>query len=75
MSEYELFRQKHRVIEWKDGAVYITHLITTDWFDMDEVDHPNTYETNILYRPPASAMVGNDPEKLRGIRKKKKDTK
>lgn len=67
MSEYELFRSKWRVTEWLDGAIYRTQLLESDWYDMDDVDHANTVETNILYTPPVAAVT--DAQR-RGIRRK-----
>lgn len=40
MSEYEVYREKFLVTEYKDDAVYKTQSQGYGWFDMDEVYHP-----------------------------------
>jgi hypothetical protein len=67
VSEFELYRAKWQVTEWRGGAVYRTQYVETAWFDMTEVEHPNTYKTNVLYAPPEA--VSTDEER-RGIRRK-----
>lgn len=48
MSEYEVYREKFLVTEYKDDAVYKTQSQGYGWFDMDEVYHP---PKGVIYAP------------------------
>lgn len=69
MSDFELYRSQWRITAWKDGAVYKTELVKTDWFPTDAIENNRPAETNLTYSPPIEA---NTQAEVRGIRKAKK---
>lgn len=69
MSDFELYRSQWRITEWKDGAVYKTELVKTDWFPMDQVENNKSAATNLTYSPPVETSTQAE---LRGIRKVQK---
>jgi hypothetical protein len=38
--QYEVYREKYVVTEWRDGCVYKTLSVETGWFDLEETEHP-----------------------------------
>jgi len=49
--EYEVYRVRWRITEWRDGAVYKTEQIDEGWFDGETVKANRPGETDIIYGP------------------------
>jgi hypothetical protein len=47
--EYELWREKFRITEWKDGAIYDTKSEGAGWFDEEVIVSNIPRITNLLY--------------------------
>ncbi len=48
-QEYEEYREKIRITEWRDGCVYRTESLGTGWFPQDVINGNLPRETSILY--------------------------
>lgn len=48
-KQYEVYRERFRVTEWRDGCVYHTQSEGCGWFDADVVTANRPGATNILY--------------------------
>jgi hypothetical protein len=53
MSElkYDLFREVFEIVEWKDGAVYLTETRGLKWIPEEEFRNNRPQETNLIYVP------------------------
>ncbi len=49
--EIEVYCEKMKVTEWRDGCVFRTQSLGYGWFSQQEVDHP---EHGIIYAPPSA---------------------
>lgn len=48
-AEYELWREKWRITEWKDDSVYKTEKFDEGWWPMAEVNANLPRETNVIF--------------------------
>lgn len=58
--EYEVWREKYQIIEWRDGAVFRTVKVEQGWYDIGEVETNQPRKTNYLFAPggPDAPLVG-----------------
>ena len=54
MTEFEVFKERWRITEWRDGAVYKTKKVDEGWFDDAVVEANRPAETEIIFVPPGS---------------------
>jgi len=65
-QEYEVYREKVRITEWRDGAVFRTESLGSGWFTEAEIKAND--DRNIQYVTPSD----KDPNKpVLGIRVKR----
>lgn len=50
---YELYREKYRIVERRDDAVYRTEKVDEGWYPEEEVQHPSDPDTMYV-------VVGSD---------------
>jgi len=55
---YELYREKFKITEWRDGAIFRTASEGLEWFDEDVVKGNVPKETDVLYAPPSTSFEG-----------------
>jgi hypothetical protein len=60
---YEVYREKHQIVERRDGAVYRTKLVAKGWFADLEVLENDSSKTDIMFvhastADPDAPMVG-----------------
>lgn len=52
---YELYREKFRITEWKEGAIYKTASEGCHWFDQELVENNIPSDTQVLYVAPSTS--------------------
>lgn len=57
-AQYEVFTERRRITEWRDGCVYRTLSEGLHWVDMLTVETNKPGETNITYAPPPTSFKG-----------------
>jgi hypothetical protein len=68
VSDFELYRAKWNITEWRDGAVYRTTFVEDAWVDETDVSNNKPAESGFTYGVP---MQPTTQAEMRGIRKKK----
>lgn len=55
--QFELYREKIRITEWKDGAIFKTVSEGCEWFDEKFVQDNRPRESNMMYVLPSSSVT------------------
>jgi hypothetical protein len=57
-TQYEVYREKFRITEWRDGCVYRTESLGCGWFAMPESERPS--EIGIMYAAASDEFARNN---------------
>jgi hypothetical protein len=52
--QFELYREKFRITEWKDGAIFKTVSEGCEWYDEEFVKANRPRESNLMYIVPST---------------------
>lgn len=49
MKDYEYYREKYKVVEWRDDSVLISESLGCDWYSETELNDNDVEKTGVFY--------------------------